>query len=226
MFSSITQNSTPGWSIAGTMHSTTRAEDVQQAVELLGVDPLVRDHAHQRGHEQRGDAHGGEDRAELRAAPVPVLEPVRADGDQPRSPHEELQEIHHHQAELDTHGQISGMWIPQVRPRDDPVAIILGRLEEAAGNRQGAPCGELSPSSRNGRGHVLAQHRQQFGFEPRIARQPQLVARARMRQRQHAVRQMAAPAEHGIGKVARRAGTPSRPACAYWPITRVSLHLA
>ena len=41
---------------------------------------------------------------------------------------------------------------------------------------------------------ALAQHRQQLGFEPQVVHHPRPVARARMRQRQHAAGQVRAPA--------------------------------
>ncbi len=40
---------------------------MQQAVELFGIDPFVGNHTGDGRHEQRGDTHRREDRAELRA---------------------------------------------------------------------------------------------------------------------------------------------------------------
>src|SRR3546814_5223223 len=87
----------------------------------------------QRRHEQRGDAHGGEDRTEAGARPLLVLEPVGADGQQPRPPDEELEEIHHDQAQ----GQLAfriqavplslsaGVYVRLRVARHDPVAALV-----------------------------------------------------------------------------------------------------
>ena len=82
-----------------------RAADLQHAVQAFGIDPLVRHDADQRGHEQRGDAHGREDRAEAGTRPVLVLEPPGADGQQPRAPDVVLEEIEYGEAELEAHGR-------------------------------------------------------------------------------------------------------------------------
>ena len=79
------------------------AGNLQQAVQLLGVDPFVGNDAGDRGHEQRGDAHGRKDRAESGPGPMLVLEPVLADRDQPRAPDIELEEVHHDQSQFDAH---------------------------------------------------------------------------------------------------------------------------
>ncbi len=50
------------------------------------------------------------------------LKPVSADGEQPRTPDEELQEVHGDESELETHGWISSMFVPWAEPGNAPMA--------------------------------------------------------------------------------------------------------
>ena len=82
-----------------------RAGEVAEAEDPLRVHESVGDDAEQAGHEERGDAHGGVHAADLRTREAERHDHVAAHGDQPGAPHEELQEVHDRQAELDAHGR-------------------------------------------------------------------------------------------------------------------------
>src|SRR5690554_1790060 len=74
-----------------------------QPEHALRVDPAVGDDARESGHKQRGDAHGGVDRADLKSLEFQGDEHIAARRDQPRAPDEELEKMKDNKTVFDIH---------------------------------------------------------------------------------------------------------------------------
>ncbi|GAB2689014.1 hypothetical protein GCM10027037_09600 [Mucilaginibacter koreensis] len=76
---------------------------MHNAIQLLSIYILIGNNAGKRGHKNGRDAHGGEDSAELREAPMFILRTVGTDGNEPGAPDKKLHKVHRYQAKLNIH---------------------------------------------------------------------------------------------------------------------------
>src|SRR5690554_816738 len=79
------------------------ADQMTQPEHALRVDPAVGDDAGKPRHKQRGDAHGGVDRADLKSLEFQGDEHIAARRDQPRAPDKELEKMKDNKTVFDIH---------------------------------------------------------------------------------------------------------------------------
>ena len=105
-----------------------RTDQVAHAEDALRVDPAVGNDSDEARHKERADAHRRVDAAHLAARETERDDHVGAERDQPRTPHEELREVHHRKAELDAAPCLSFLRVAWPRYLFSPAMIHTRRL--------------------------------------------------------------------------------------------------